>query len=129
MSGLAICGVEGREPVLEEIVKVFSLPTCVLGRCSEGRGVHKQLHLLLLRRVLPQLMISNDIIRQSAHKQMLEALPKQCQLSRFASPRTYYLYRAFKFVMLITPLLACRMWHGEKTGTMTLVGVSRNSTE
>lgn len=48
-------------------------------------GGHKQLH-LLLRRALPQLMISDDIIRQSAHKQMLEALPKQCQLSRFASP-------------------------------------------
>lgn len=71
-------------------------------------------------------MISNDIIRQSAHKQMLEALPKQCQLSRFASPWTYYLYRAFKFVMLITPLLACRKWRGEKTGTMTRVGVCRN---
>lgn len=49
-------------------------------------GVHKQLHLLLLRRALPQLMISDDIIKQSAHKQMLEALPKQCQASRFASP-------------------------------------------
>lgn len=79
-----------------------------------GRRGHKQLH-LLLRHALPQLMISDDIIRQSAHKQMLEALPKQCQLSRLAFVRTYYLYRAFKFVMLITPLLACRMWHGKNT--------------
>lgn len=38
-----------------------------------GGGGDKQLH-LLLRRALPQLMISDDIIRQSAHKQMLEAL-------------------------------------------------------
>lgn len=68
--------------------------------CWGGGG--KQLH-LLPRRTLPQLMISDDIIRQSAHKQMLEALPKQCQLSRFAFLWTYYLYRAFKFVMLITP--------------------------
>lgn len=62
----------------------------------------KQLH-LLLRHTLPQLMISDDIIRQSAHKQMLEALPEQCQLSRVAFARRYYLYRAFKFVMLTTP--------------------------
>lgn len=115
MSGLAIRWVEGREGlvlVLEETVKVFSLQVCVC-ICVRWGGVgggHKQLH-LLLRRTLPQLMISDDIIRQSAHKQMLEALPKQCQLSRFAFLRTYYLYRAFKFVMLITPLLACRMWH------------------
>lgn len=111
MSGLAIRGVEGREGlvlVLEETVKVFSLQVCVC--VGEVLGGHKQLH-LLLRRALPQLMISDDIIRQSAHKQMLEALPKQCQLSRFAFLRTYYLYRAFKFVMLITPVLACRLWH------------------
>ena len=92
---------------------LFSSSVCVcvcVCVCWEVLGGHKQLH-LLLRRTLPQLMISDDIIRQSAHKQMLEALPKQCQLSRFAFLRTYYLYRAFKFVMLITPLLACRMWH------------------
>lgn len=51
-------------------------------------------------------MISDDIIRQSAHKQMLEALPKQCQLSRCVFPPTYYLYRAFKFVMLMTPCVS-----------------------
>lgn len=48
-------------------------------------GRHKQLHLLPPPpRALPQLMISDDIIRQSAHKQMLEALAERCQLSRFA---------------------------------------------
>lgn len=56
---------------------------CVCGYVRVGEGGGKQLH-LLPRRTLPQLMISDDIIRQSAHKQMLEALPKQCQLSRFA---------------------------------------------
>lgn len=67
-------------------------------------------------------MISDDIIRQSAHKQMLEALPKQCQLSRFAFLWTYYLYRAFKFVMLITPLLACRMWQRKNTEMTAVLG-------
>lgn len=64
--------------------RLFSLSVCVcvwIRACWGGGG--KQLH-LLPRRTLPQLMISDDIIRQSAHKQMLEALPKQCQLSRFA---------------------------------------------
>lgn len=70
-------------------------------------GGGKQLH-LLLRHTLPQLMISDDIIRQSAHKQMLQALPKQCQLSRAAFVRRYYLYRAFKFVVLTTPSVSMR---------------------
>lgn len=77
-------GREGRVGAGGDCESLFSSSVCVcmcvLGRCVGG---HKQLH-LLLRRTLPQLMISDDIIRQSAHKQMLEALPKQCQLSRFA---------------------------------------------
>lgn len=64
--------------------------------CARG----KQLH-LLLQRSPPPLMISDDIISQSAHKQMLAA--KQCQLSRCAFAPTYYLYRAVRFVMLMTP--------------------------
>lgn len=56
-------------------------------------------------------MISDDIIRQSAHKQMLEALPKP---SRRVFPPTYYLYRAFKFVMLMTPCVS--MQEGAREG-------------
>lgn len=53
---------------------------------KRGKGGFKQLHLLLLQRSLPQLMISDDIISQSAHKQMLESLPKQCQQRPLARP-------------------------------------------
>lgn len=83
-----------------ETAKVFSLHARAR-LCACG----KQLH-LLLRRSLPPLMISDDIIRQSAHKQMLAALQKRCQLSRCVFAPTYYLYRAFKFVMLMTPFVS-----------------------
>lgn len=100
-------------PLLQEKLFVSSsVCVCVLA----GGGLGKQLH-LLLRRTLPQLMISDDIIKQSAHKQMLEALPKQCQLRRAAFEQRYYLYRTFKFVMLMTPpLLACRRRRRETSG-------------
>lgn len=81
-----------------ETAEVFSLHVRV-----RARG--KQLH-LLLRRSPPPLMISDDIISQSAHKQMLAAPPKQCQLSRCAFAPAYYLYRAFRFVMLMTPCVS-----------------------
>lgn len=83
-----------------ETAKVFSPRVC-----ARARACGKQLH-LLLRRSLPPLMISDDIIRQSAHKQMLAALQKRCQLSRCALAPTYYLYRAFKFVMVMTPCVS-----------------------
>lgn len=67
-------------------------------------------------------MISDDIIRQSAHKQMLEALPKP---SRRVFPPTYYLYRAFKFVMLMTPCVS--MQEGAREGLNGAAAASQNA--